>query len=154
MKNLFVIVILVLVAIVAGVYLLTSNKSPEAQTQSATISGQSLDNMGSTPPQSSPQTSPSVSPTSIKEFTVTGSNYSFSPNNLTVNKGDTVKITFKNSGGSHDLVIDQFNTSTKVTSSGQSEAIQFVADKSGTYEFYCSVANHRLMGMKGSLIVN
>jgi uncharacterized cupredoxin-like copper-binding protein len=31
--------------------------------------------------------------------------------------------------------------------------VQFVADKTGTFEFYCSVGNHRQMGMVGTLVV-
>ncbi len=72
---------------------------------------------------------------------------------MTVKKGDTVKITFKNSGGMHDWKIDEFSAGTKVLQVGQQETIQFVADKAGTFEYYCSVGQHRAMGMKGSLIV-
>lgn len=95
----------------------------------------------------------SVQAPSVKEFTVTGQNFSFSPASMTVKKGDTVKITFKNSGGMHDWKIDEFSAGTKVLQVGQQETIQFVADKAGTFEYYCSVGQHRAMGMKGSLIV-
>ena len=113
-------------------------------------------------PTASPTTSPTVSPTktatptavsTIKTFTVVGKSFSFTPAEMTVNKGDTVKIIFQNSGGSHNWKIDEFNASTKVISSGQTETIQFVADKTGTFEYYCSVGTHRQMGMRGNLIV-
>src|SRR3989338_3699063 len=48
-------------------------------------------------------------PTSVKEFTVEGRKFSFTPDLVTVKKGDTVRITFKNLDGFHDLVIDEFN---------------------------------------------
>lgn len=89
----------------------------------------------------------------VKEFTITGGAYFFKPNVMEVNKGDTVKITLVNSGGFHDLVIDEFNARTKQLQSGQSETITFVADKAGTFEYYCSVGSHRAMGMKGILTV-
>lgn len=90
-----------------------------------------------------------------KEFTVLGSNYKFEPTTLTVKKGDTVKITFKNTGGFHDFVIDEFTgAKTKQLQDGGMEVISFVADKTGTFEFYCSVGKHREMGMKGTLVVN
>jgi plastocyanin len=90
----------------------------------------------------------------VKEFTVEGSNFKFLPATLTVNKGDTVKVTFKNTGGFHDFVIDEFNGSkTKQIGADAEETIQFVADKAGTFEYYCSVGNHRGMGMVGKLIV-
>ena len=36
---------------------------------------------------------------------------------------------------------------------GEEQTITFVADKTGGFEFYCSVGNHRAMGMVGTLIV-
>ena len=92
--------------------------------------------------------------TSKKEFTVTGQNFSFSPSELAVNKGDSVKIIFKNSGGIHDLKIDEFNAATKRIRSDEEETIEFTADKAGSFEYYCSVGEHRAMGMKGTLTVN
>jgi plastocyanin len=105
---------------------------------------------------SSTEQTPAVTeqvPTAVKEFTVTGANFSFTPSTMTVKKGDTVKITFVNSGGFHDLKIDEFAVATKKLSSGAQEVVEFVADKAGTFEYYCSVGDHRAMGMKGTLTV-
>ncbi|MBI4097144.1 MAG: cupredoxin domain-containing protein [Candidatus Levybacteria bacterium] len=88
-----------------------------------------------------------------KTFTVSGKSFSLTPNEIRVNKGDTVKITFTNTGGFHDFTLDEFNVKTPQIQSGQTADVEFVADKAGTYEFYCSVGNHRTQGMKGSLIV-
>ncbi|OHB24939.1 MAG: hypothetical protein A2542_01550 [Parcubacteria group bacterium RIFOXYD2_FULL_52_8] len=90
---------------------------------------------------------------STQSFTVTGSNFSFAPAQMRVKQGDTVKITFVNSNGFHDLVIDEFTARTKQLAAGASETIQFVADKKGSFEYYCSIGTHRQMGMKGTLIV-
>ncbi len=99
-------------------------------------------------------TSPSPSnQSSAKEFTVTASSFQFSPAQIKVKKGDTVRLTVKNSGGSHDLVIDALNVSTKILGSGQSDTVEFVANKTGSFEYYCSVSNHRAMGMVGTLVV-
>ncbi len=89
----------------------------------------------------------------VKEFTVTGNNFTFAPATMKVKKGDTVRITFKNAGGTHDLVIDEFNARTKIINGSAQETIEFVADKAGTFEYYCSVGQHRAMGMKGTLTV-
>lgn len=91
--------------------------------------------------------------TGTKEFTVTGSGFKFSPSTLTVNKGDKVKITFVNSGGTHNFILDQFGVKTKTLGTGQQETVEFTADKAGSFEYYCSVANHKAMGMKGMLVV-
>jgi plastocyanin len=88
-----------------------------------------------------------------QEFTVNGSNFKFDPQEIIVKKGDTVKVTFKNTGGMHDFVIDEFNVKTKKLATGEQESVQFVADKTGSFEYYCSVGQHRTMGMWGTLKV-
>jgi plastocyanin len=94
-----------------------------------------------------------VSTGSVKTFTVEGSNFKFSPTTLNVKKGDTVKIIFKNTAGFHDLVLPEFNVKTKQGNGPFTEEVTFVASKTGSFEYYCSVGNHRQMGMKGTLVV-
>ncbi|MEK7531058.1 MAG: cupredoxin domain-containing protein [Patescibacteria group bacterium] len=90
----------------------------------------------------------------VKEFVVTATNFSFDVSTMSVKKGDRVRIVFKNSTGQHDWVVDEFSARTKVTNGGESETIEFVADKAGSFEYYCSVGKHRQMGMKGTLTVS
>lgn len=90
---------------------------------------------------------------STQLFTVTGTNFAFAPSAMTVKKGDTVVITFKNGDGFHDFVIDELNVRTAQIQDGAQETVTFVADKAGTFEYYCSVGQHRAMGMKGTLTV-
>ncbi len=89
----------------------------------------------------------------LKEFTVTGQNFSFTPNVINVNKGDHVKITFNNTQGFHDFKIDEFGVAAKQAKSPNTEVLEFTADKSGTFQYYCSVGAHRSMGMFGTLNV-
>jgi plastocyanin len=91
--------------------------------------------------------------TAVKEFTVAGNNFKFMPATITVNKGDRVRITFQNTGGFHDFVIDEFNVATERINGNAQEVVEFTADKAGSFEYYCSVGTHRQMGMKGTLIV-
>ena len=93
------------------------------------------------------------STTGEKTFTIEGKDYAFLPSTITVNKGDKVKIVFQNTDGVHDFVIDQFRVATKTIREGQEDIVEFTADTAGTFEYYCSVGNHRLMGMAGTLIV-
>lgn len=106
-------------------------------------------------PEASPSTSPEASTVpEVKTFTVIGtSDMKFSVKEIKVKKGDKVQIVFKNESGFHDWVIDDFNTRTKQIPAGQSETVEFIADKTGTFEYYCSVGKHRQNGMKGNLIV-
>lgn len=88
-----------------------------------------------------------------KSFTISGNNFAFDVTTIEVNKGDKVKITFKNTGGNHDLRVEGYDVGTKVLGNGKEETFEFEADKSGSFEYFCSVGSHRAMGMKGALIV-
>lgn len=86
-------------------------------------------------------------------FTVDSFNYGYSMEEIRVPAGTEVTINLTNSGGFHDLVIDEFAAATEKISAGGATSVTFVADKAGTYEYYCSVGNHRAQGMVGTLIV-
>lgn len=89
----------------------------------------------------------------IKEFTIRESSFMLSPSTITVNKGDTVRITVMNDQGTHNLFIEGYNERTSTISAGDSEVIEFVADKAGTFDMWCEVGNHRSQGMEGTLVV-
>ena len=97
--------------------------------------------------------SPVFAQDNVVEVEVRSRGFSFTPNEIEVNLGDTVRVTYVNGGGRHDWVLDEFDVATAVISGGQSETVEFVADQAGTFEFYCSVPGHRQAGMVGTLIV-
>lgn len=86
-------------------------------------------------------------------FHVDGGSFFYTPNVITVKKGDTVKIVFQNVGGMHNFMLDEFNIKMDPIKTGESKEVEFVADKAGTFEYYCGVGSHRQMGQKGQLIV-
>jgi plastocyanin len=118
----------------------TTSSGDEAKTESPVVNG-------------TVTTTTTVTTSAVKEFTVVGSNFKFEPSVLSVNKGDTVKITFKDINGFHDFRIDEFNVATKQMQEGNEQTVTFIADKTGSFEYYCSVGEHRAMGMKGTLTV-
>jgi len=130
------ITIIFLVLIVAVLFFLGRSKKLEAPTTPADYNSTVADTQAS-----------------VKEFVVTGQNFSFSPSTLTVKKGDRVKITFKNSQGFHDFRIDELKVATNQIKTDEEASVEFVADKVGSFEYYCSVGSHRAMGMKGTLMV-
>ncbi len=140
------VVVIVLVIILAGGYALVKKYGNNS----------SQDNQVTVSPEVSATPSPTAvgNETGVKSFTVVGKNFSFSVPEIKVNQGDKVKITFKNENGFHDWVIDEFNTRTPRIQAGQTAEVEFVADKKGTFEYYCSVGEHRQAGMRGNLIVN
>jgi uncharacterized cupredoxin-like copper-binding protein len=89
----------------------------------------------------------------VVEITVQNDGFDFFPSEIRVTEGVTVRLNFENTGGQHDWVLDAFDAATEVIRLGQSETIEFVADRAGEYEFYCSVPGHRARGMWGDFIV-
>ncbi|TAK53173.1 MAG: hypothetical protein EPO24_14770 [Bacteroidetes bacterium] len=142
--------IVLLVVVLIGAFMLMSRKGPASSSQTSN--------------------SPTLAPTqaaiqegtkaeektegAIKSFEVDGANFKFTPSTFTVNEGDTVKITFKNTQGFHNFSLDEFNAKSKTISAGQEDVLQFVASKKGTFQYYCAVGTHKAMGMVGTLTVN
>ncbi len=98
------------------------------------------------------QPSVTLDPTA-QVFTVKGVNFGYDVEEIVVKEGDTVTINFESTDGFHDVVIDEFAVATKRVQPGVKTSATFVADKKGTYEYYCSVGSHRTSGMVGKLIV-
>lgn len=84
---------------------------------------------------------------------VGGQNFSFDPSEIRVKQGQKVKIVFTSVSGFHDWVIDEFDARTPQIQTGETATVEFVADKAGTFEYYCSVGKHRENGMVGNLII-
>jgi plastocyanin len=142
----------ILVILVVGFFAFNMMRTPKSPSKSSDSIPQAV--QSTSPATQMETTAPSDEKmTSVKEFTVSGENFSFDVKEMKVKKGDTVKVTFKNVEGFHDWNLDEFNTKTKVIKAGESETVTFVADKTGTFEYYCSVGQHRATGMKGNLIV-
>lgn len=131
----------------------TEGQSAEEQTEMPGQSEEGRMNMSTSTPPAPSADNGALNDQGQKVYTIHGGSYYFSPNQITVNKGDKVKIVFTADSGFHDFVLDEFNVKTERVSGGQTASAEFTADKTGSFEFYCSVGNHRAMGMKGQLIV-
>ena len=108
--------------------------------------------------QSIEQTGGAVAGENVKTFMLTGENFKFMMEGqegpeIKVNVGDTVRVEFSSTEGFHDWVVDEFQAATERVKTNGTTSVEFVADKAGTFEYYCSVGSHRQMGMKGKLIV-
>ena len=89
----------------------------------------------------------------VREFNLIAANFKYDLAEIRVKEGDKVRINLSAAEGMHDWVIDEFNAGTDRIQAGQSDSIEFVANRKGEFEYYCSVGNHRAMGMVGKLIV-
>lgn len=160
MNNKVLVGIIVAVLILGAVFFMMRSGSNDAGTNpSATSSPREMDMTEASPASDSatPEGTGSAAMTTAadgtKEITVSGSNFKFDVSTITVNEGDKVRVIFKVAQGFHDFVIDEFDVKTKQMAAGQSETVEFTANKAGTYDFYCSVGQHRQNGMEGKLIV-
>jgi len=90
----------------------------------------------------------------VRTIEVEAGMYYFKPSEIKVKKGEKVRIVLKNVEGMHDFVIDELKVNSGIIQSGQTTEFEFVAEKTGEFEYYCSVSNHRAMGMKGTLVVS
>src|SRR5215831_18516140 len=90
----------------------------------------------------------------VREFTVVGDHYAFSPSTLTVNKGDVVKVRFTAKDIAHSFTIDGPYRISKRAGAGQSVTFEFVADTPGDQQIYCNLsADPKCKDMKGTLRV-
>ena len=60
---------------------------------------------------------------------------------------------FINEKGTHNWTLDEFDAKTDTIQGGETDSVEFTADKAGTFEYYCGVGNHRAQGMVGKLMV-
>lgn len=94
----------------------------------------------------------------VKVFVLTGKNFKFMADNfenpkIRVNQGDKVRIEFSSIEGLHDWTLDEFNAKISKINEGGQTSVEFIADKTGVFEYYCSVGSHRSLGMKGVFVV-
>ncbi|MEK6859737.1 MAG: cupredoxin domain-containing protein [Nanoarchaeota archaeon] len=88
-----------------------------------------------------------IAQSDIKEFTVNAFRFGYSPDIITVNKGDKVKIIINNTDTLHGIRIPELNLK-------GNEAIEFTAEKTGEFDWYCTnMCGKGHMEMKGKLIV-
>ncbi len=136
--------VIIIIVVAGGFFFLNTNKSTTPASNEAAIT-------------SSPQVSEDQSETntvSEREITVEGSEFKLTPSEITVKKGERVKITFTNTGNvQHDFVIADLGVATKRINPGESDTVEFIPDESGQFGFICSVGNHEELGMVGNLIV-
>ncbi len=99
----------------------------------------------------------------VKEFSLDVAQWSYSPERIEVNEGDTVIITAQSLDVPHSFTLPDFNDESRdngtggisvLLQKGQKEVITFVADKKGEFTYGCDVvcgSGHTTM--KGVVVV-
>ncbi len=157
--NPMIIVVVVLLLLGGGWLVMSKSTSPSVQpTPTAAADKMTGEEKTESPTEAMTEqttVSPSADAMGVKEVVVQGKNFSFTPAEIKVKKGDKVKITFKNTGGFHNFMLDYNGKTigTKTIKADESDSFEFTADTVGSFDYYCSVGNHRQMGMAGKLVV-
>lgn len=95
-------------------------------------------------------------PPAGQTINVEGSEFQYTPTDITVKPGELVKVNFKNTGTvEHTYVIKDLQPAFKlVAQPGQTVSKVFTAPTTpGTFEIHCDVAGHTEAGMQGKLTV-
>lgn len=97
---------------------------------------------------------PSAPASQTKEVTIDMFDWDFTQSDVTINKGDTVRIRVTSSQGTHGIMFPGLGLSTNRIAEGEEQIIEFVAEESGPIEYFCNVpcgTGHR--SMRGQLMV-
>ncbi len=84
-------------------------------------------------------------------------NFGYSIEQIKAAPGDTITIDLSSSNGTHDFVIDELNVRSDTVNTGGNALVTFTIPQSAagqTYEYYCSIMNHRAQGMVGKLVIS
>lgn len=98
-------------------------------------------------------TQPTAMDINLKTIDIEAGSFYYKPNEITLKKGEKVKIILHSVSMMHDFNIDELNVKLPITKNGETGSVEFTADKVGTFEYYCSVGQHRKMGQVGKLVV-
>lgn len=91
---------------------------------------------------------------SVVDYIIEMDEYSYSPALIQIESGETIQVKLTNKGNMlHNFVIDELNVDSGLLSSGKEKTITITGGSAGSYPFYCSVGNHRQLGMEGNFIV-
>jgi heme/copper-type cytochrome/quinol oxidase subunit 2 len=90
----------------------------------------------------------------VREITITGDQFAFSPARIEVQKDDLVQIKFTAKDIAHSFTVDLPYRISKRAGAGQSVVFEFRADETGRFPFYCNLTqDDRCKQMKGELVV-
>ncbi len=90
----------------------------------------------------------------VREITIVGDQFAFSPGRIEVQKDDLIRIKFTAQDLAHSFTVDLPYRISKRAAAGQSVPFEFRADETGRCPFYCNLTqDDRCRKMKGELVV-
>lgn len=139
---------LLVIAVVGGVIYFAGSKgyTPAAQPPTSSVSSTSST-------ASSSEASSMTSDVNVKVINVEAGSFYYKPNVIEVTKGQKVKVVLTAVSMMHDFNIDELGVKLPIVKNGDTGTVEFTADKMGTFEYYCSVGQHRANGQVGKITV-
>ena len=90
----------------------------------------------------------------VETIDVIASRFKFEPSIITVAQGDRIRLRLRSADRDHHFAIKAFRVKALIPKSGEAVAVDFVAERAGTFEFtcaeYCGIGHS---AMKGRLVV-
>jgi len=152
--NIFIIVIIVLVVLIGGFFVFKGGFNSSSNNGAQDIIA--LEEESSLEIEIIPETEETKETEEVpaaKEFNVIAKQWDFSPRTITVDEGDTVILNIESIDVNHGFVLSTFGIS-EFLSSGNTVKVEFIADKKGTFSFFCNVQCGSGHGsMRGTLVV-
>ena len=97
----------------------------------------------------------------VKEFNITQTleielaEFSIIPEEASLNEGDGLRIIITNNGEiDHDFAIQSLDIQVPLIAPGDTITIDILLEETGSFEFICTIAGHKELGMTGTIIVN
>lgn len=142
---------LIVIIILGGLLYIFAGRQPESDDgvlpdgiTSTTSTGVILNRLATS-------TAPTTTPPQVRVIDMRATPYSFTPNTITVNSGDTLELRITSTEDSHNFSIAEFGIN-EVLPTGL-RVIRLTPMSKGSFAYFCNTADHQQRGMAGTLIV-
>lgn len=150
-------IVLLIIVLVGGFLFMRSRDAKNVESQSQeSIQEDMIQQDSNTPVDADTElkeTTDSATDVSVQTITMEAGAFYYKPTVIKAKVGDKIKVVMTSKDMMHDFVIDELGVKLPITKSGETNEVEFTATKAGTFEFYCSVGQHRKNGQVGQLIV-
>ena len=150
MNRKIIILTIIIVVAVAAVVMITTNKT-EVPVSGTETNGNNVQNLNAGDNETAGLKEFAME--SFVEFIDEKPKPQFSLKEITVKKGDIVRIKITVTSGMHDFKIDEFSVYADTKELNKEYVVEFTADKVGEFIYYCAKSGHRANGHWGTLIV-
>lgn len=153
-NNMLIIAAVIIVAVVGvGIFMTRNNQDSEAVNTETTMETEDGMAPDTTNTESGEQSAAGTSEEAVQIIEVEAGSFYYEPNEIRVKQGDKVRIVMNSVSMMHDFVIDELGVKMPVVQNGDTGTVEFTVTEKGTFEYYCSVGQHRAQGQVGTLIV-